>query len=169
MRARWRVVLSCGVVVFAVGIAACGDAEDGQSRTALGQLPNPERFIPDPPLRATGELVDVQEVIDDYQDGLLMLSGGAVCHEITRAAQRAVTSDGDCSKAYDTILRDGSNPTTRRVRSKVVAVDVAASARVADVTLTGPGRKRFHLRLRYEGEWKIPRVDLDDPTGFPAG
>ena len=169
-----RRAVPVAAVMLILGVAACGTEEDAtKDRSAAvaarGQLPDPDREIPDPGVQSNGERAQIQEVVDDYQDSLLTLSGWGVCREISHAAERAVAGDGDCVGAYDRILSRGANPTTRRVRSKVVALDVDAARGIADVTLASPGRPQFHLLLREEeAEWRIPRVDLTDPTGLPA-
>jgi hypothetical protein len=160
-------------IAIALGVASCG--EDGNGRAsggdgpskAAGMLPDPDRQLRDRVVQGSGPEAAVQEVIDDMQDGLLTLSGWGVCNELSEPAQLRVAKRGRCVKAYDRILRSGDNPTTRRVRSRVLSVTPRRNGAMALVA--SPGRKPFRLRLVDSlGQLKLPRLDLDDPTGLVA-
>jgi hypothetical protein len=159
--------MACAAVL---GAGSCGGDDGGAAE--VGVLPSTDRVIADQGGQATGKATgtraEVQEVVDDVQDALLTATGWGVCNELADPEAEA-TGGARCSEAYDRILRSPEMMKTRRVRSRVVSVDVRAEDGEAIATVESPGRSAFEVRLvGAPGAWKLPRVDLDDPSGLPA-
>jgi hypothetical protein len=177
---RWRVAMGAVALILTIGATSCSDEGTSHSNTsaaasdAAGILPDPDREIPDPAPPASSDPKDrVQEAVDDIQDGLLMLRGWTICMELTEAAVEAMAGKraGDkmtaCGQAATRALHVPSMAKRRRVRSKVVSVEVHQRSAIA--TIRTPGRPTIRLRVVQGADgWKVPRVDLDDPTGLPA-
>jgi hypothetical protein len=164
----WATVAVAMVLVQAA--VACGDADRRPEApsAAMGVLPDRDRVITDDLPEGTDNRARIQETVDDAQDALLTLSSWGICNELTEKAERQISRNGGCAAAYDRILRSRDNLRTRRVRARVVAVDVTAGGSRAAALLEIPGR-RFRVTVeKTNGEWKLPGLDLDDPTGLRA-
>jgi hypothetical protein len=158
--AAWRRNAFVAVALtLAIGATSCGDDDGG----------------------AAAKPTDgIQEIVNDIQDGLLTLRGRGVCIELTDAGVSAITGQKEvagevaapvtipeCVEAVTRALHTPELATRRRLRSKVVAFNPGRRSGIA--TIETPGRPTIHLRLlKEDGAWKVPRVDLHDPTGLPA-
>jgi hypothetical protein len=187
--AAWRRNAFVAVALtLAIGATSCGDDDVKNSSgapiadggAAAGVLPNPDHKIPDPTVHYTKPTDGIQEIVNDIQDGLLTLRGRGVCIELTDAGVSAITGQKEvagevaapvtipeCVEAVTRALHTPELATRRRLRSKVVAFNPGRRSGIA--TIETPGRPTIHLRLvKEDGAWKVPRVDLHDPTGLPA-
>jgi hypothetical protein len=110
----------------------------------------------------------MQEVIDDYQDGLARGSGWAVCGELSDSA-RAELGRGDeaaCFNRAAQVVARQSARGTDWTTSEIVAVDVRGDRALATVRDAGDSRTYLVRLVRERGVWALSATDLDAPSGL---
>lgn len=157
------------VVVALVVLAGCGSGPGGggddravpETATAASE---------DPSVASSGDRAQLQEAIDDVQDGIRDESGWDVCQEVSDGLERSIVRsagiDTGCWGAVKVLLRRAASA-VERTRSTVTSVEVrrpAALARVRD----DDGRSYSVRFVWQDGAWKLRRLDFAAPSGLAA-
>jgi len=156
------------VVLVLVGCGAGGDKSGDAAPKQHAASPRVDSSA-DPAITG-GTTAAIQEVIDDFQEGLAKASSYGICGELSARGQ-AELGHGDpegCYKWAPKIVARYQKRGMRWVRSKVVSVNAGGALALATVSDDGdasPYPVRFLLE---QGEWTLSVADLDRPSGLSS-
>jgi hypothetical protein len=122
------------------------------------------------PVGPAGDVVEqIQEVVDDLQDGLAERSGWGICRELSPGGRAAAfpgnAAPGRCEPAAERKIARAGARGIPLVRSEVLRVAVRGEVAVA--TVRDDDGRRYRIRLvRDRGLWALPALDLRSGSGL---